>query len=194
MQESPNKNFEIQELKHQDLAALKKFTDEQIGAGYYSTAELEDIFQRSQLRGKMTSFLLKKNNEIVGLRFTFPPGQWSHGKGNGLSLEKWPHPLKQTAYFQSLFLAPAAQGAGWGAKLSGQSIEVLKELGALGVVCHSWKESPHNSSARYLEKMGFKVIVEHPLYWQHINYNCTRCLKPPCQCTALEMYLDLGDI
>jgi hypothetical protein len=135
--------------------------------------------------------LLKKNKEIYGVRFTYAPGKWSHGKGNGLTAEKWPYPLEETAYFQSLFLAPLVQGSGWGGKLSHKSLGVLKKLGARGVVCHSWKESPFNSSAKYLEKMGFKVVAEHPLYWQHVTYNCTRCLKPPCQCTALEMYLDL---
>lgn len=182
--------FQIEELKIEDLPALKDFADEHIGQGYYTSDEISDIFQRSQSQGRMCSFLLKKDQKIYGVRFTLAPNKWSHGKGNGLTMTQWPHPLQHTAYFQSLFLAPGAHGAGWGPKLSLRSISVLKELGALGVVCHSWKESPHNSSAKYLEKMGFQIIAEHPLYWQHINYNCTRCLKPPCQCTALEMYLD----
>ncbi len=188
------KDFEIQELKSTDLLRLKEFADLEIGAGYYSLEDLQDIFDRSQVDGKMCSFLLKKDSKIFGLRFTLPPGKWSHGKGSGLCVEKWPHALKDTAYFQSLFLARATQGEGWGSRLSIRSIEVLKELEAKGVVCHSWKQSPHNSSARYLEKMGFQAIAEHPLYWQDVDYNCTHCLKPPCQCTALEMYLDLGDI
>lgn len=189
---------EIQSLSESDLPALKVFTDEQIGAGYYSEAELREIFAKSKASDtRMCSFLLKMGAEILGVRFTYPPGRWSHGKGQGQGLggrglhpEKWPHSLNETAYFQSLFLSAKVQGQGWGAKLSQASIDVLKTVGARGVVCHSWKESPFNSSSRYLEKMGFKIIAEHPLYWSEVNYNCSRCLKPPCQCTALEMYFD----
>lgn len=187
----------IYRLERSDLERLKEFTDVQIGAGYYSMKELEDIFDRSFALSpdgemQMCSRILKDGDEILGVRFTYPPGKWSHGKGSGLQVAKWPHGLDQTGYFQSLFLSEKVQGQGWGAKLSLDSIEVLKRVGARGVVCHSWKESPFNSSTKYLEKMGFEKIGEHPLYWQHVDYNCTRCLKPPCQCTAIEMYKSIG--
>jgi ribosomal protein S18 acetylase RimI-like enzyme len=184
-------SYQIEELKLSDLPALKNFTDREIGQGYYSQQEIQDIFERSQKNGRMCSLLLKKDGEIFGVRFTYPPGNWKHGKGEGLTTPKWPYPLNETAYFQSLFLSNQVQGQGWGGELSRRSIEVLREIGAKGIVCHSWKESPHNSSSRYLEKMGFQVIAEHPKYWQHIDYNCTRCGKPPCQCTAQEMYFKL---
>lgn len=211
-------HYEMIPLAEEDLRRLKTFTDRAIGEGYYSEAELIDIFHRSQADGVMCSFLLigtpsdetseggcvngrmrtrsgesasAARGEIFGVRFTYPPGKWSHGKGDGLTPKKWPFPQDQTAYFQSLFLSDKIQGQGFGSKLSEASIEVLKSIGAKGVVCHSWKESPGGSSTKYLEKMGFQRIKEHPLYWQHVNYNCTRCLKPPCQCTAIEMYYEI---
>jgi GNAT superfamily N-acetyltransferase len=190
--------YEMVPLTEKDLGRLKAFTDLAIGAGYYSEAELKDIFQRSSANGVMCSFLLVgradglgPGGEILGVRFTYPPGNWSHGKGEGLSPDQWPQPKSETAYFQSLFLSDKIQGQGYGSKLSQASIDVLKEIGAKGVVCHSWKESPGGSSTKYLEKMGFQKIKEHPLYWQHVDYNCTRCLKPPCQCTAIEMYYEI---
>lgn len=186
--------FEMVPLKREDLGRLKEFTDRAIGAGYYSNAEIEDIFRRSTPEGaanKTCSFLLKRDGEIFGVRFTFPPGQWSHGKGQGLTPAKWPYSMNETGYFQSLFLDDRVQGQGWGARLSEKSVEVLREIGAKGIVCHSWKESPGGSSTKYLLKMGFQPITEHPLYWQHVDYNCTRCLKPPCQCTAIEMYYEI---
>lgn len=200
-------HYEMIPLEEKDLGRLKAFTDRAIGEGYYSEAELIDIFHRSQADGVMCSFLLigteedggcvdgrmrtRGPSEIFGVRFTYPPGKWSHGKGDGLTPQKWPFSQDQTAYFQSLFLSEKIQGQGFGSKLSEASIEVLKSIGAKGVVCHSWKESPGGSSTKYLEKMGFQRIKEHPLYWQHVNYNCTRCLKPPCQCTAIEMYYEI---
>lgn len=186
-------DFKIEELRLSDLPALKEFTDREIGAGYYSIDEIEDIYHRSQVNGRMCTLLLKRGSEIHGVRITYPPGNWNHGKGDGLSIGKWPYPLSETAYFQSLFLSSEVQGQGWGGKLSARAIEILKEVHAKGIVCHSWKESPNNSSAKYLEKLGFQLIAEHPKYWQHVNYNCTRCGRPPCQCTAQEMYLKLED-
>lgn len=192
-------SYAIEALQQSELGALKSFTDRSIGQGYYSAQELEDIFERSfgvDATGTkhMCSFLLKEAGKILGVRITYPPGLWNHGKGKGLTQQKWPFQLSQTAYFQSLFLDESTQGKGLGAKLSAKSLEVLKSLGARGVVCHSWKESPHNSSSRYLEKMGFVVLAEHPKYWKDVDYNCTRCGSPPCQCTALEMYLRLDGL
>ncbi len=196
-------SFAIEALQFKDLENLKAFTDRAIGQGYYSLPELQDIFARSkgldaQGAEHMCSFLLTNHGEICGVRITYPPAQWNHGKGagqsNGLSQDKWPFKLSETAYFQSLFLDETTQGKGLGAMLSEKSIEVLRKLGTRGVVCHSWKESPHNSSSRYLEKMGFLVLAEHPRYWKDVDYNCTRCGSPPCQCTALEMYLRLDGL
>lgn len=185
--------FRIRPLTASDLVQLRAFTDREIGAGYYSTTELEDIFQRSQHGSTMCSLLLCDERGLIqGVRFSFAPGHWSKGKGQGICPEKWPHPLTQTAYFQSLFLARRAQRQGWGGRLSTESIVLLARTGAKGVVCHSWKESPHGSSTRYLQKLGFRAIAEHPDYWKEVLYNCTVCLKPPCRCTAIEMYLDLA--
>lgn len=184
--------YEIREMSAADLAPIKAFTDQAIGDGYYSLNEIEDIFERSRLNGRTYSLVLVDGDgAIKGVRITYPPGRWEHGKGKGLSPAAWPYPLASTAYFQSLFLAPELQGQGYGGRLSLQALGRLKELGAKGVVCHSWKESPNNSSTRYLMKLGFKPVAEHLEYWKDVDYNCTRCGSPPCRCTAIEMYLDL---
>ncbi|MGE4131495.1 MAG: GNAT family N-acetyltransferase [Bdellovibrionales bacterium] len=194
-----NKNdlstLDIRPLTARDLPAVKAFTDQEIGAGYYSAVELEQILKQSDFNGAMCSMVLTDSKgELFGIRISYPPGQWERGKGQGLDPEKWPHPLAKTAYFQSIFLSSQLRGGGWGARLSQASLEVLKAIGAKGVVCHSWMESPNNSSTRYLTKLGFKPVGEHPHYWYNVDYNCTRCLKPPCVCTAMEMYLDLEEI
>jgi len=185
--------FNIRPLAKADLAAVHKFADEQIGEGYYSKKEIDDIFIRSQNDDAMFTLILENKGKIKGIRITYPPGQWEHGKGHGLEPKKWPHPLNQTAYFQSLFLSDDVQGQGWGGRMSLAAIELLRGAGAKGIVCHSWKESPNNSSTRYLQKLGFKIIAEHKEYWKDVNYDCTVCKKPPCRCTAIEMYLDLGE-
>ncbi|HRK07167.1 MAG TPA: GNAT family N-acetyltransferase [Pseudobdellovibrionaceae bacterium] len=191
--------YQIRALRAEDLEALRRFTDQAIGEGYYSLDEVREVLRRSTLNGEVFTLVLVRPDEatgqlekIVGARLTYPPGQWNHGKGKGLSPAAWPHPLQRTAYFQSLFLADELRGQGWGGRLSRAAIQLLRQkTSTLGIVTHSWKESPDNSSTRYLQKLGFQKITEYPEYWRDVDYNCTRCLKPPCLCTAQEMYLDL---
>ncbi len=183
----------IRPFQSTDVERVKEFTDSEIGDGYYSLDELKKNQSRSMASdGSVSSFLLldEKTDLVKGLRLAFPPGNWDHGKGSKQRADLWPFPVEQSAYFQSLFLAKDLQGQGWGPKLSEMSLHVFKNLGAQGVATHSWKESPNNSSVRYLEKVGFKKIIEHPLYWFDVDYVCTRDGKP-CRCTAVEMYLTL---
>ncbi len=187
--------FFIRPLTLNDLPNVKKFTDRAIGKGYFSLDELEQIFKKSLYHQskkdeKMMTLVLAKGKKIYGVRITYPPGQWSHGKGRELTPEKWPHLLTKTAYFQSLFIDPDLTTQGWGTKMSLQSIEELKKIKAQGIACHSWKDSPQDSSGRYLRSLGFKRIATHLHYWKEVDYACTRCGKP-CLCTAEEMYLDL---
>lgn len=176
-----------------DVEAVKKFTDEQIGAGYYSVSELIENQKKSiSSTGEITSFVLvdANTNEVKGLRLAYPPGSWVHGKGSKLRPDLWPFKIEKAAYFQSLFLDKEAQGQNWGPRLSQMSIDIFRQIQAEGVIAHCWKESPNNSSFRYLDKVGFKPVIEHPLYWIDVDYICTRDGKP-CRCTAIEMYLKL---
>ena len=182
----------IRTLQEMDLDAVRRFTDQEIGTGYFSAEEVKDIFTRSQQGGRMFSLVLVDPEErIQGIRITFPPGHWQKGKGEGLTPEQWPHPVAETAYFQSVFIASQLHGQGWGVRLSMEALRLLRQAGAKGVVCHSWKESPHDSSSRYLKKLGFVLIKEYPGYWKNVPYDCSLCKKPPCECTAQEMYLNL---
>ena len=183
----------VQPFLDSDIAAVKKFTDEQIGEGYYSVAELVANQKKSVTSsGEITSFILldPASKEVKGLRLAYAPGRWTHGKGTKLRPDLWPFKTEKAAYFQSLFLSRDLQGQNWGPRLSQKSIDVFKKLGAEGIITHSWKESPNNGSLRYLEKMGFKPLIEHPLYWFDVDYFCTHDGKP-CRCTAIEMYLEL---
>lgn len=180
--------FEIRPLLKSDLPAIQAFTDHAIGDGYYSLSELEAIFERSKSdSGQVFSLLLLDlSGKIRGIRITYPPGRWEKGKGGGLCPDLWHAPKETVAYFQSLFIDPDLTGKGYGRELSTRSIEQLKTLGAKAIVCHSWKESPNDSSGRYLRALGFELVKSHPLYWNQVDYQCPRCGKP-CVCTADEM-------
>lgn len=183
----------IKAFSESDVGRVKTFTDSEIGLGYYSTEELSECYSKSVCNdGTLSSFLLldELTNQVKGLRLAYPPGKWIQGKSSKLRSDLWPHALEKTGYFQSLFISKDLQGHGYGPTLSEKSISVIKNQGALGIATHCWKESPHNSSFRYLEKIGFKKIIEHPFYWKEVNYICPLD-GSPCQCTAIEMYLEL---
>lgn len=167
---------------------LLKFTDDFIGKNYYSLEQLGEIYEKSLLNNHNCSFVLFVNDEIKGIRLSYMPSKWDSVKGTGgLSPEKW-HGLNinELGYFQSLFIHPELTNQNWGPFLSNLSIIEMKKAGAKGILTHSWLESPHNSSRKYLEKLGFKLVEKHSLYWKKIDYECPRCGNP-CLCTAGEM-------
>ncbi len=177
----------IRDLKISDIEKVKTFTDLAIGKNYFSIEELHENFEKSSLNGVMCSFVLVDDHEnIIGLRLAYPPGKWNKGKGNRLRSDLWKVAIEKVAYFQSLFLSDEAQGLGFGPLLSDAAISAFKKLGAEAVVTHAWKESPNNSSIRYLSRFGFESIAVHPEYWIDVDYECTLDGKP-CRCTAEEM-------
>jgi ribosomal protein S18 acetylase RimI-like enzyme len=172
--------------------SLVHFLDQAVGKNYYQEKDIFEICKKSQKNGVNCSLaLVDESGEVLGARITYPPGNWSKGRGQGLSPHLWKTKMEETAYFQSLFIAEKLTGMGWGPKLSLLSIDRLKKIGAKAVVCHSWIDSPNQTSQRYLKKLGFEPLVKYPLYWSKVDYNCTVCLKPPCQCTAEECILYL---
>ena len=185
-------DFRIVPFTPDYIPAAVLFTDQQIGKNYYSVAEMTENQKHSvATTGEITSFLLLDSKEqIQGLRLAYPAGNWAHGKGNRLRPDLWPFLLEESAYFQSLFITEAARGFGFGPELSQLSLALFRKLGNHGVITHCWKESPENTSLKYLLKFGFKTVIEHPLYWVDVDYVCTRDGKQ-CRCTAIEMSYQL---
>jgi GNAT superfamily N-acetyltransferase len=175
-----------------DFDEVLCFTDVQIGESYFTPQKLSEIFKASKKGDVVTSYLLvDKDQKVHGVRLSYPPGQWVEREaGQTIHPHLWGVEESAVGYFQSLFLAPAHQGSGWGRKLSMASIEALKSVGSKAVVCHSWNESPNDSSRRYLLNMGFRPVIEIPNFWNQVQYSCTRCGEP-CVCTATEMVKEI---
>ncbi|MEE2742979.1 MAG: GNAT family N-acetyltransferase, partial [Bdellovibrionota bacterium] len=154
-------SIQIKNFNLKDLEKAKKFTDQWIGENYYALDELEEILEKSQLNGESASFIAEDKGEIVGIRFSFAPGKWTGSFKKGLSFDLWKIEPDSMGYFKSLFVHGDYQGKGLGKSLSNKSLEVFKKMGAEGALCHSWLESPGNSSQKYLFKMGFEKVKEH---------------------------------
>lgn len=176
----------IREFTNDDIQKVLKFTDNWIGRNYFSKQELEDICDYSSSDGLNASFVAESDGEVVAARLSYAPGKWtSHARG--LSFDLWECEKSEVGYFKSLFVSGQFQGRGLGRELSTLSIDRLKKMGARAIVCHSWLESPGNSSQRYLKKMGFREVKRYPNFWFNIDYECTKCAPSRCECTAAEM-------
>lgn len=176
----------IRALEFSDLENVKAFTDRWIGENYYSIAELKEGLEFSQKGHLNASLIAVEKQELVGVRLTYAPGNWTK-KAKGISPQLWRVSEQVVAYFKSLFIHEDFQKKGIGRELSSRSMEILKEMGAKAIICHSWLESPGNSSQIYLQKMGFEEVARHEKFWSPIDYHCTRCGPDRCICTAVEM-------
>lgn len=171
--------------------AIKSFCDQWIGKNYYSIGEVEKLLEASTLGELSASFAAQVDGDLVAIRLSLAPKKWGDIIPRGLTPEAWPVAMDDMAYFKSLFVAEDFQARGLGRQLSTRSIEALKKMGAKGVLCHSWLESPGNSSQRYLKSLGFEEKARHERFWYPIDYECTRCAPERCVCTAAEMVLAL---
>jgi len=183
--------IKIEPLKKEDFAEIIAFCDRWIGVGYFNEEELEKVFEASFFEDEVVSFVARSEQEIAAIRLTFAPGTWDKLITTGLSPNRWSMEFQEVAYFKSLFVADTFQAQGLGRQLSEKSMQVLRRKGAKGILCHSWLESPHNSSVRYLEKFGFKEVCRHQEYWKEVDYLCIRCAPGRCLCTAVEMLKEL---
>lgn len=174
-------------MNREDAPAVAALADRLIGLDYYPTPQVEADLARSTVDGVPLCYVAETDDGLVGFRLTFPPGRWSSGRGKGLTPERWPAPIEQAGYFQSCFVDPAVTGQGIGRRLGQRALDDLRRCGARLAVAHSWKESPHNSSMRYLQRLGFSAVAEHPRYWAEVDYLCSGCRVKPCICTSIEM-------
>lgn len=179
-------SFTIIPFQHDKIDDVKQFTDCWIGQDYFCVEELADVLDLSCSSKLNASFLAYDQDLLVGVRLSYLPGAWVKS-ARGITPALWPCQVDKVAYFKSLFIAQSAQKKGLGRTLSQKSLDVLKQAGAQAVVCHSWLESPEDSSRRYLQAMGFRSVASHEKFWEPIDYLCTRCTPKPCQCTAVEM-------
>lgn len=170
-----------------DIDSIKVFTDKWIGENYFSNNEIAEIIERGCLGSENAGLKALCDGKLAGVRLTYAPGKWIDESARGLTPDKWNVDSTKVAYFKSLFVSGEFQQKGIGKSLSDKSIEILNKMGAEAILCHSWLESPGNSSQKYLMKMGFNEVGHHQKFWYPIDYECTRCTPNRCVCTAAEM-------
>lgn len=178
-------------MRPDDAKEIVELANLVAGPGYYDDAGVAEMLERSMVTAETASLVALRRHALVGFRFTLPPGRWSRGRGAKLHVERWGAPLERAGYFQSSFVHPNHTGRGIGRRMAIIALDLLADMGAAVVVAHSWVQSPHQSSRRYLEGLDFRPVAECPEYWVDVDYHCPRCGRP-CRCTAVEMVCRLG--
>ncbi len=180
-------NYTFRHIQQADWPQIVELSDKNFGTNYITSNELAKNFSKKHKNNSLCSYVLENPDyKIMGVRLTYAPGSWPQDLVSRSS-NKWPITLDKLAYFKTLFLDSSLQGQGFGPKLTKLSFDSLIQLNTKAVVCHSWKESPNNSSERYLLNAGFKPLVEINNFWDYKEYDCVLCLPDKCKCTATEM-------
>lgn len=186
MSEENLEKIDIRSFELLDLDRIKKFTDDWIGLNYFSVEDLKTIQLQSCFNGLNASLVAYAGEQIVGVRLSLAPASWIDADMK-LSTYLWQVDAGSVGYFKSLFIHKDYRNSGLGTKMSAESEQILRKMGANAILTHSWLESPNNSSQKYLQSFKFIELARIPKFWNHIDYLCVHCTPNPCQCTAVEM-------
>lgn len=180
----------IRALKPLDFAAVIKLGEKVHGAGYMDLVELSTVYRKGIKNNINASFVALENNQLIGFRLTYAPGQWQADPW--CTVDEWEVAFEDVCYFKSNTIAQAARGKGLGGKLLAISKAAAEKQGAKAGASHLWQQSPHNAAVRYFTKAGGKLIKLHPQRWHQRNvgddYICVLC-GTDCHCVACEMLL-----
>lgn len=188
-------SFKIRSLVPHDQPLLREFCEKYIARNYYSDEDYKKFCGSVSTNQSSTpSQVAILGEDWIGVRLTYCPGQWLDlFRSRPLYARDRNMPLERLAYFKTIFIRPQWTGLGLGGEMSRKSIEILKPLGCSGIITHSVSNfSHHNSSLKYLEKLGFTILGHHDYYWIHKSgLFCHICQSMPCHCSANEMYLEV---
>ncbi|MBW8186609.1 GNAT family N-acetyltransferase [Shewanella nanhaiensis] len=160
------------------------------GDGYLDLRSMQSLYQKGIKDEINANFVAVLNDELVGFRLTYAPGNWQ--PDSWCLPDAWGVEPEKVCYFKCNTVAEEHRGEGIGGKLLQASIAATKHQGAKAGISHLWKDSPNNSAVNYFTKAGGVLIKEYPNRWnntkEHPDYICILC-GPECHCTACEMIL-----
>ena len=178
-------------LEPSDFEAVIELGNRVHGEGYLDLDAITTMLKKSQYHGLNCSYVMYKDETLVGFRITYAPNSWPLDKW--CTPEMWPVDKKEVAYFKCNTIHPDFQGQGLGGQLLKQSVDTLKQMGAKAGLSHIWMQSPGNASYKYFTKAGGKLIKLHPKRWFNDetmkDYVCILC-GAACECDASEMILE----
>ncbi|RUO26484.1 GNAT family N-acetyltransferase [Aliidiomarina minuta] len=173
-----------------DFAAVIVLANKVHGDNYLTESSLSDYFTRGLQQGRNLHWLGFADNQLVGLRLTFAPGNWDID--SFCTPSSWPVSTEQMCYFKCAAIDQDYQGLGIGKSLLQHSVVEASGLGCQAGLAHIWRQSPNNSAFAYFSRCGGELIQDHPDRWYQASvedgYFCPVC-DGICHCIAAEMVL-----
>lgn len=178
-----------------DFAAVIALGNKVHGDNYLTPDNIREYFARGQKDGRNLNWLAFADEQLVGVRLTFAPGQWEID--DYCAPHKWPVSAQTMCYFKCAAIDEDFQGGGIGKSLLLHSVVEAIGLGCQAGLAHIWRQSPNNSAFEYFSRCGGELIQDYPDRWHKASvedgYYCPVC-EGICHCTAAEMVLSFSNI
>ncbi|MGM0525249.1 MAG: GNAT family N-acetyltransferase [Pseudomonadota bacterium] len=183
-------NIVYREITAADSAAVIDLANSVHGDNYLNGDSLAALLEGGTVGDTKLNFLAEKEGEVVGVRLTLAPGNWSIDEA--CTPEEWPVEPEHICYFKCAAVAESARGLGIGKQLLQKSISAAESLGCRAGLAHIWLQSPANSAYEYFSRCGGVLVNRHPDRWLQASledgYYCPVC-DGNCRCDAGEMIL-----
>jgi ribosomal protein S18 acetylase RimI-like enzyme len=180
--------YRIRPISVFDIQKIVDFADQWIAENYYKKSQLRALLMKGVREDVNASFVALDKNKIIGFGLAFAPSEWiTQDDEFNLSSHLWNVPSDDVAYLKNLVVDKNYQGLGIGRAILDKTTQAVKDMGAKAIVCHSWVESPKNTSRKYFDKMNFKPVNLHDNFWYFKDYICAKYSPRKCDCSACEM-------
>ena len=168
--------IDYREAEASDLEAINQLVDLIFGLGYHRV--------KRPFGAKVKCFVALVEGKIVGLATGEISAVHFHA---AFQKVKSFLPLEEIAIFDLFMVHPDFRKRGIGSQLFQLRLNFFKEKTSRFALIH-WKEGVHEKPLIAIRN-DFKAVQEFSDFWKEQSlsevFNCERCGKPPCRCTAI---------
>jgi ribosomal protein S18 acetylase RimI-like enzyme len=176
----------ITELKNEHISSIIDLSNEAFGYGFINTIYLTAYLSSTN---KYCLVALNSNNQVIGFITTKTTNynDFSTSFFEDEELKKY----NNISIIKQVVVNKAYQNQQIASLLLKKVLEILV-VNSNVIVCIAWNNNNRIALKNILERNLFNAIKSIPNYWYADsitnNYNCIRCGKPPCSCSA-ELYI-----
>lgn len=179
-------HLQLDILQDRHLTAVLAIADARFGQGFLSRSALLPYLQSETHICQVALY----EGQVVGfslMEMGSPQAIAPRLKGESAWFLQYFNAYSRLAYRSLTAVAQAFEGRGIAHFLVSQGLAFLSDK-VEAVICDAWKSS-YTHIGKVLERNGYRVLREVPLYWAaesvEQQYQCAVCGQPPCECTAV---------
>lgn len=176
----------ITELKNEHISSIIDLSNEAFGDGFINTTYLTAYLS---LPNNYCLVALNSNNNVIG----FITAETTNYNNFATSFfeDKELKKYNTISIIKQVVVDKVYQNQQIASLLLKKVLDILSDKSDI-IVCIAWNNNNRIALKNILERNLFNAIKSIPNYWRadslSNNYNCIRCGKPPCSCSA-ELYI-----